>query len=230
MTDKVKHTKVNLYDFFFANKVRKTYTNVGITLLLTIVLVLFAIRPTLTTIQGIKNKITDYKAQNNKALNKINAEKALQKQINFGLNDTPGGLREAIEFVRKAFLQNDSYETIYTNIYSRANKHNIVIRSIVPSAAVANSANSFDMSSDAPSESSFDLNVSFEGKDIKEVQAFLETLEGSKNFPIFSRIKTITINDMMELNKVEKVLDENKRQQVIEFNVVFTIYTVPSES
>ena len=229
MSDNVKHTKVNLYDFFFANKVRKTYTNLAITLILLIILVLFAIRPTLTTIEGIKNKTKDYKEQNNKALNKINAEKALQKQINFGLNDTPGGFREAIEFVKKSFLNSNDYEIIYTNLYNRASKNNITIRNLVPSPATQTTSNEFDLSSDSPSESSFDLTVAFEGKNIKDVQAFLNTLEGSKNFPIPSRVKAITISDLFQLNKIENTLDQNKRQEIVEFNVVFTIYTKPKE-
>jgi hypothetical protein len=201
----VKHSKANIYEFFFSNKKRATYSNLGISIVLVIVFLVFALRPTILTIGSIKTKIKDYEVLNKKAEAKISASKLLQDQMNLTSDESANGLKDQIEFINKTFQYNYSLKSIYTNVVQRAKASNVAIRSLVPEFPGQQVAiSSFDNSSESPSDTSYFLNISVEGRDMASVENFIKTLEGYENFPLISRLNSASIVDEAESAKISE--------------------------
>jgi hypothetical protein len=231
----VKHSKANLFDYFFANKTRKTYTNIGISLILIIVFLVFALRPTISTVGTIKKKIADYEKYNALAEKKINAAKNLQNQLNLSSAESETGLKEEIAFLDKIYMYNYSLKTIYQNLVVRANQSNVVLRGIIPTYKTTGFTDTaFETLPSAPSLSKFNINVSLEGKDMASVEAFLRTLEGAENLPLISRVSSVSVVDGISAAKLAASQDEKTVTQTVSepktitFSLDLIVYLDPS--
>lgn len=224
----IKHSKANIYDFFFSNKKRATYTNLGISLVLIIVFILFALRPTIVTIGNIKSKIEQYQTVNRNAESKIKAAKNLQSQINTSSDEVSGGLKDEIDYVNKVFQESLSLKSIYTNLIKRAEIHNVVVRNITPNYpnGEISSVTNFDVSEFSPSQASYTLNFTIEAKDFISIENYIKSLEGYQNFPLLSRIHSINITDEFESAKISEdtTVDNKKISQLVVANIQMVIY------
>lgn len=226
MSDSVKHTKLNVYDFFLSTTVRKTYTNLGVSLILIIILIFFALMPTIKTIDVIKEKISAYETINKKLDTKIKSAKNLNDQMTLDSTKSPKGLKSEIEFLNKVFFFDTSFTELYENLHRRADENHVAITSFTPKyqSETSNSQKSFENSPVSPSSSFYELNLNIESKNITDVENFLSQLEGHKNFPIFSRIKNVSIKDNID------TLAETGDERIITANITMVIYLDSSRS
>jgi hypothetical protein len=224
----VKHSKANIYEFFFANKKRATYTNLGICLILILIFLLFALRPTILTIGSIKSKISQYEELNIKAEAKIKAGQKLQDEMNLSADDSANGMKNEIDYLNKVFQSDYNMKTVYSNIIQRAKDSNVAIRSIVPVYPSENNTGlGFDTTDGSPSPSWYTLTLSVEGKDLQSVESFVRRLEGYQNFPVLSRVSGMNISNEIESAKVNSGDISNattKTARVVVCNVQLVIY------
>lgn len=221
----VKHSKANIYEYFLANKTRSTYTNIAISILLVVVFIFFALRPTILTVATIREKIKQYQDLNKKAEAKVEAGKKLQDQLNLTSTESPIGLKSEIEFMNKSFLSDYGLRPVFSNLVERAKQSKVVIRSIVPLySGNQTSNNSFDTSGLAPSDKSYSVNFTVESKDLPSIENFIRSIEGFNNFPIFSRVKQVSISDEIQGAKLADTKASNAIPKVISATIDLTIY------
>jgi hypothetical protein len=185
---KVSHIKASVYDLFSASKARKTYTNLGVSLILIIVFLVFALVPTIETIDKVKDKISIYEDLNPKLRDKFLAIKNLSSQ-----KDNEIG--QEIEFVEKVFQKDSNFSTIYLNIDERAKKYQTNIRDITFNYPDEN-FNMTDTISDPPSSQMYQVNISFDTISLNNAIAFVSSFEGYKKFPIPSRVQNVQFSDL----------------------------------
>jgi hypothetical protein len=231
MANKIHHTQLNLYDLFFANKKRKTYTNLGISLILIIILLIFALRPTILTIGKIRDKIRQYEDVNTKVEHKIEAAQSLAQQMTQSSEDTPFGLEQEITFMDSVFFQDANIKTFYKNIHDRADKNNVAIKNVSPKytfSALNNNPNyvEFDQSPASPSTKYYEVSMSLEAKSLGDIEKFIQTVEGYEQNPIFSRVRSLTISNHLEESKVKGASSETKASDltVVNCNMVMIVY------
>ena len=198
-------SKLDLYAFFFSSNTRKTYTNAAVSLILILILIIFAIAPTLSTISDVLGKIDVYKAANAKASEKLTNSESLLEQIVFTDSNQPPGLKDQIDFLNNVYMKDASLQKIYFNLHQRANNNNVAIQNLSANTINATTstklgASSFDTSIYSPAISSYDLSLVVQSKNLDDLYAFINSLEGYKNLPIFSRIKDISIDDQIDQN------------------------------
>lgn len=226
---KIHHSKINIYDFFFANKARKTYTNLGISLILIIILLIFALRPTILTIGKIRDKITQYEQVNEKVEKKIENAQNLAQQMSRTSSDYPGGLEEELTFLDKVFFNDPNIKTVYNNLHRRADDSSVVIRNFTPKYVYNNpnvNATEFDQTPASPSTKYYEMSFSVESKNLGNVEKFVETLEGFQQNPIFSRIKSISISNQIEESRVKGATSSqgSLTTPIVVCNVVMLVY------
>ncbi len=107
----ISATKISLYDLFYASKTQKTYTNLGISLILMILFLIFALVPTVQKLDEIRERIDVYEALNTDVKQKIQAAQMLDNQINNTSLDNPPGVKDEIEFAKKLFVNKRSRYT-----------------------------------------------------------------------------------------------------------------------
>lgn len=203
MSEAVKHTKFNIYDFFLANNTRKTYTNLGISLILILILIFFALMPTFNTIDKIKEKIETYQTLNSQLITKIKSAQNLNEQLNFDSSRSDKGVKLEIEFMNKVFFNEVNLVDLYNNFSERAKKSNVAISDFTPRYESQVSQNSFERSDDSPSSLFFEVNLNVEGKNLVDVENFISQLEAPINFPIVSRVRNVSIKDVGKEAKSE---------------------------
>ncbi len=222
---KTNHSKVSIYDFFYANKTRKAYTMLGISLILIIILVVFALLPTIKTIGRIRENISVYKELNDTAETKIKASQNLQTQQNTTSEESPDGLKNEINFMNKVFFHDYSIESLYLNIKERAEKNGVRIVNIDSTYEVeGSSVNSedFDSSSYSPSTYSYGFDLSIQAKDTDDLFAFIKSIEGPDEFPVFARIADMSITD--HRFKIEEGGGDEKPKEYLDATMKFIIY------
>jgi hypothetical protein len=192
MAEDVKFTKVNLYEFLFANKTRKTYTTLALTLVLVIVLLTFALRPTLLTVSTIKEKIKEYDSLNTLLEKKVAASQILQSQMNTSSTDIDKGLKDEIDFLGKVFQGSYGLKSIYLNILKRADTNKIIVSSITPNYQ-SSGAGGFENLPASPSDSYYSIDIVAAGNSLEDIQNWAKSLETSVQFPIFSRLSSFSI-------------------------------------
>lgn len=230
MDKTIAHTKASLYDIFYATKAKRTYTNLGISLLLIIFFLVFALIPTITTIGTIQEKIIAYKNLNSLLKAKIESAKKLDKQLNTTSSESPDGLKEQIDFMNKVYMKDYDLETIYINLYERAKSANVKILAITPkylqNDVSAASVDDFEL---APTSHGYELVLSMISNDMRSINNFLKSIEGYQEMPIICRVKSLVINDTeaasnlnMEGDRVKENPETYKRG--INFTVNLIVY------
>ncbi len=218
----IPHYQANLYDIFYASKAKKTYTNIGVSLILIIVFLAFALVPTLTTLDDIQDKIIAFKKVNTGLKTKIESIKKLSTQRE--TNDD-GGLKNEIDFLDKVFVSNLNLNSIYINLSRRAKNSNIKIQSITPNYPQDSSSEIGDFVLNAPSDISYELQVSILAPDRQSLVDFVKSLEGPRNIPIPIRIKSLLISDLQEeaKSRTKTNNDTNSNQAETGINADITI-------
>lgn len=224
---KVNHSKISFYEIFFSTQKRKTYTNLGVSLILIIVLLFFALRPTILTIGKIREQIKDYERVNLAVKSKVEASQQLAQQMSFSSADYSGGLKDEIDFLNSVFFADPNVKLFYQNMYQRANKNKVILKSLTPkyplnSEALVLSPDIFDQTIAAPSLKNYEINLLFEAKELKDIEGFVASLEGYSVNPIVSRVKNFTINNQIEDSKVKK--NTSSATKVISGSVTIIIY------
>lgn len=223
MPKKINHSKINLYDFFFANKARRTYTNLGFSLLLIIVFLFFALRPTILTIGTIQEKTKEYKELNSLVEQKLSAKRTLKEQLTQTSSDSPNGLKSEIDFMNDVFTDSYAFKDLYNNILDRANKTNVALKTITPQyQATRSSITDFDASKRSPSNRFYEINIVIEAKSMTDVELFIKNIETYSRFPIFSRLKSMTINNEIEAAKL--LNRTGSANNIINVNIGMVIY------
>ncbi len=223
----IKHSTVNVYDFFFSNKTRRTYTNLAVSLGLIIVFLVFALRPTILTVGTIKEKIKEYEQYNEKVEAKIAASQKLQQQLTQTGSESPDGLKDEIDLMNRVFQSEYGVKVLYENFKKRADDYRLVLKSLAPKYTTNYNATSpdYDYSQITPSGLNYELNISVEGKSQDDVLSFINSLEGASNFPIVSRVKAISITDNAAGSKLVPIdATTDPLPQNIMASVSMTIY------
>lgn len=195
--DSVAHTKTNLYDLFYSTKTRKTYTNLGVSLLLLIVFFAFALIPTLSTLDTIRDSIVDYQNVNAGLELKIANVRSLIIQQNSTSEN--GGVQDELELLDKVFLQDKNLTPVYLNLKERAKISNVKILSFSPRYAAGNNS-SIDELTNVPSQSSYEISLGARSNDLVSMSTFLNSLESPANMPLPSRIKSIALTDLSKVS------------------------------
>ncbi len=205
----ISATKISLYDLFYASKTQKTYTNLGIALLLIILFLVFVLVPTIQKLDEIKERISVYEALNADVRQKIQTAQVLDRQINNTSLDNPPGLKEEIEFARKSFLSTKSLDVLLLNLYERSKRNSIEIINFVPKTP-----DELDQQENipfSPSYTYFEVNLAAQAKNYDDIINFVNSLEGYENMPIASRIKSLDITDINTLSQLSS--DQEDTQQ-----------------
>lgn len=193
--ESVAHTKTNLYDLFYATKAKRTYTNLGVSLLLVIVFLIFALVPTLSTLDSIRDSINDYKAINASLKTKIDAVRNLAIQENSTSDN--GGVKDELQFLNKVFLKDYNLTPIYVNMYERAKVANVKITSLTPRYPIGSTVIS-DSVLLPPSTNSYEVSVTAESNQLSELLNFTKSLESAENMPLPTRIKNLSLRDLSQ--------------------------------
>ena len=221
----VSHKRITLYDIFYASKAKKTYTNLGIALLILIVFLVFALVPIIQTLDTVREKIEVYTSINATAIAKINAAKVLRIQIENTSSENDRGLKDEIEFVNKTILTQDNLDIIYNNVYQRAKQNNIQINSITPK--FSDNRNILeDIIINPPSDSFFEVGFSATAPNMNSAVNFFKSLEGYDNMPIVSRVKNITFSDTVASARLAETQNNNVITNSIQITFTIQIYTL----
>lgn len=184
---KVSHVKTSVYDLFSASKARKTYTNIGVSLLLIITFLIFALVPTIQTIDKVTDKISIYEELNPKLSGEIDAIRVLS-------NQKDSEYKNEIEFAEKVFQDSSDFTVVYHNIDMRAKKFQVQIIDIsfnYPDESLPQQ----DTITNPPTSSVYQISISYQTSKIENAIGFISSLEGFKEFPIPSRIQSSQISD-----------------------------------
>lgn len=223
-TNRPSHTNVSFYDFFYANKQKKTYTNLIVSIILIIVFTVFALRPTINTIGEIEDKIEEYEKINQQLQTKLSSAQTLSNQVNQSV--TNGGSKEAIELVDLVFTDKENLVLVYKNLESRAEEHKVAITSIsvkFSDDTEGGVQSEFDNTSfQSPSSKLFSLSLSIESKSIDDLMSFIESLEGYQNNPFFTRIDGFTFNDAERQIEIDKLSEEGSDKEQTAGEGLFT--------
>lgn len=231
MAEKVAHSKISVYDIFFANKTRKTYSNIIFGLTLVIILIVFALRPTITTISKIKEKISRYEQINPVLETKLNNFRNLSRQYG---NSGSAGLKDQIEFLNKVFASTNDIQNIVNNIFKRASDTDVIITAFSPDFPVTSglvSTSEFEASSSSPSSNYYKITISAQSVDIESARKFIGSLEGIREFPVPSRITEISITNLKNIpqessddNKITSIEQIDTEVNVVEISLTIIIY------
>lgn len=222
-TKKPSHSSVSFYDFFYSNKQKKTYVNLIAGIILIIVFILFALRPTITTIGEIQAKTEEYEGINEQLEKKLTNARQLIDQLTLTLSQ--GGQKESIEYLNQLLVEDVQLNLIVTNIYERAKDNNVAISTL---DITYPDEGDFGFRSDddtdlsvAPTSKLFSINYTFESADFSDMIDFIGELEGYETFPIFSRMLNISITDNEKSQELQEAtteedsdLDENEEEVI----------------
>lgn len=195
--DSVAHTKASLYDIFYASKARQTYTYLGVSLILVIVFLAFALVPTITTIGTVQEKIAAYDTLNTALKAKLETAKKLDAQMNTTSTDSPNGLKDEIGFMNKVFMTNYDLKPVYTNIYKRSKDNNSTINSITPKFPTVDSGGKQVDTFVVPASSQgYELILAMSSTTIENAVNFVKSLESYSENPLICRVKGFSITDI----------------------------------
>lgn len=223
----VAHTKSSLYDLFYASKAKKTYTNLGVSLILIIIFLVFALMPTIQTIDTVREKIAIYQVYNLKVAKKVANAKTLEQQRT---TSGSGGLKDEITFLNKSFLFDYNLLPIYDNFYRRAADNNVRIISINPrlnTGAGFDQAN-LDSIQGAPSTLAYQVTVNAQAKTLQNTLKYIKTVESYKEMPLLIRVRSVSISDQIESQKVTDELngtnDQDSSVKGVSVSMTFFVY------
>jgi hypothetical protein len=223
---KVSHTRASLYDIFYASKAKKTYTNLGVSLMLIIVFLIFALVPAISSIGDVQKKILSYENINNDLNIKYEAAKTLDRQYNTLSSESQDGLKEEIDFLNRVFMYKYDVKPVYANLYKRASESEVSILTIAPKFPNADEVNTATLDiTKVPSVRTYEMDIAFRTNDMANVSKFLKSMEGYKEAPIFSRIETVSITDLNNTAKLNNADNpQNSTSTGISFSVTLVIY------
>lgn len=205
----ISTTKISLYDLFYASKTQKTYTNLGVALTLTILLLVFALVPTIQKLDTVREQIDLYERLNSDVKQKIETAQILENQIARTSVDSPSGMKDEIEYGRKAFLSPRSIDILFFNLYKRASDNNVQISSFTPKINDETLLQNETLKS-SPTTTYFEVNLTANAQSYTDLVNFINSLEGYKNMPIVSRVKDLSITDVVASNQLA---NQQKQQE-----------------
>lgn len=211
---KVSHSKLRFYDVFLESKTKRTYTNLIASLVLIIVFLVFALRPTITTIGEIRDEIDTYKEYNQKLKRKADNANVLNQQFTQTLT-------QQINFIDEVFFTDPNLKDFYNNIKIRADESDVAIKNFsVIDAPIANNEDfaDYDNSVNSPGSSHYTVEFTVQSFRKDDLKDFLSKLEGYQNFPVFSRVTSFLFLDeeiKHELDELVLVEDEDEDEEII---------------
>lgn len=185
----ISHKKLTPKEIFYASIRKKTYVEIGISLIIFIFLLVFALLPTIDSLDNVNEKLTLFRDINVKVNNNIQVFRNLKRQLFVNLQDESKVMENFI-------LDEKDLHLVYYNLFKRAKNSNVILESLKIDS----------MSSDKVVMDEFykkpfyviSLNVS--SGDINKIVNFIKLLEGYENMPIVSRISAVNINKKYQNN------------------------------
>lgn len=214
--DTVAHTKTSLYDLFYSTKEKRTYTNLGVSLVLIIVFLTFALVPTLTTLDTIQDSIKEYTQLNKGLKQKVEAIRSLTSQRN---NDA----KDEVDFLQKTFTSNLEINSLYINIYRRAKDTNVKIITLNPKYPTSGTNVSGDTVANLPSEYAYEVQINATADKVSDISSFINTLESAENMPIPMRVKTISVVDLAQSSKSQSRVNTTVPQNATGYTIDLTL-------
>jgi len=232
MDQSIAHTRASLYDIFYATKAKRTYTNLGVSLLLIILFLVFALIPTITTIGTVQQKIEAYKTLNSSLKAKIDSARRLDAQLNNSSSESSNGLKDEIDFMNKVYMTNYDLKPLYVNLYNRAQASNTRILSISPKYPASEFGTTIvDNYKSAPTTQGYEISLSMVANDIRSANAFVKSLEGYQEMPIILRVNSFALNDINSALKLNPVTNNSQSStNGVTFTVSLIIYTDQTRS
>jgi hypothetical protein len=123
-------------------------------------------------------------------------------------------------------LSDINLKNVYVNLYSRAEKSNVVIKAVAPKVQKAGLNDStFDGSVYSPSLTYYELNLDVEAKSLEEVENFMRSIEGVPSFALFSRVKGLNVSNLIESSSVASNGTQNTEiPKIIAASINMVIY------
>lgn len=194
MKDKqVSYKKLTAKEIFYSTLRKKTYVEIGFSLIIFIALLFFALIPTINSLDSVYEKIKLFKDINSKVNNNVQQVRSLKKQIFVDLKE------ESDFLYRYTSLTNKDLHIIYYNIFKRAQESNVILESF----QVNESENNKYLLDQYYNKPFINVNINIIADNVDNLINFLKSLEGYTNIPIVLKIENFSLTV-----KKDKVLEE----------------------
>lgn len=187
MYNDIHANKLSLKNIFYYNRQKKTYIELAISLIIIVIFLVFALIPTIGTIDKVQESIKRYEEIRDKQKQILDQGRALSSLA----NETNGTLIEEIKYLHKIIPNQTDIRLLYVNIYNRAKKTNTVIKNIKINQSSTSSANANIFLS----PNFLELELQVETDSINDLNEFIKQIEGPQVFPFPSIITKVNIQD-----------------------------------
>ncbi len=184
--------KLSLKNIFYYNKQRKTYIELAVSLIIIVVFLIFALIPTIGTIDKVQESIKRYEEIKSTQQQILDQGRALNELS----NETNGTLVQEIQYLNKIIPNQTDIRLIYVNIYNRAKRTNTVIKNIKINES--NTRQSLSETNNLLSPVYITLELQIDNNTVNELNEFIKLIEGPNAFPFPSIITRINIQDPNE--------------------------------
>ena len=210
---KVSYKGLTVRELYYAGIRKKTYFELGMFLMVFLILLIFALIPTIDTLDSVNERIAFYTGLNGKVDDKLSLARSLNQLIFVDL-------KEELEFLRDVAPDIKKLHLVYLNIYLRAKQANVSITSINLADTDRGARDPDPFYRDSYF---FKLKLAGSCDSFNDVIKFIELLEPS-NFPILSRIDSIGIVKDENSTSPEAFRNQGTvAQQSVSFNVEIVI-------
>lgn len=219
---KVSHKKLTVKELFYASIRRRTYVEIGLSLIVFIFLLFFALIPSIFNLINIREKIILYSDINNRVQSKIENIKSLNHAIE-------NKLKDEVDFIDKSVVELNHLHVIYYNLYKRAADSNVDIIGLdFKSMGEGNERGLVDP---VLGKAALVIVVNGEAKDRSTLLSYLRSLEKPFNFPFVSRIDTLNVNvsrpeEKKDTNSMSRGNDNSSQIPKLNFSITINFITL----